>query len=97
MGRLSESLLGGQPFAGVTYVPSRDCKRLSGQLLAVNQVMQDRQWHTLADLAQRAGASEAGVSARLRDLRKPQFGGCTIEREHMKHGLWRYRLLDNVP
>lgn len=36
--------------------------------------------------------SEAGVSARIRDLRKAQYGGHTIERR--KNGsLWEYKLV----
>jgi hypothetical protein len=54
--------------------------------------MLDHQWHTLADLAT-TGDPEASVSARLRDLRKPKFGGFHIERRYVSAGLWAYRLL----
>ena len=90
MGRLSEALLADQPFEGATFNHARDHSRLSGQLLAVYRVMLDCNWHSLADLAFSCAGSEAGVSARLRDLRKL---GLTIERKHIERGLWRYRLV----
>ena len=90
MGRLSEALSG--DFDGSTYEPQRDYVRLSGQLYSVKAILSDRQWHTLTEIAQRINGSEAGVSARIRDLRKPKFGSHTIERQHLEHGLWRYRM-----
>ena len=90
MGRLSEALLEDRPFEGATFIASRDEKRLTGQLQAVHQIMSDHDWHTLADLALRCSGSEAGVSARLRALRKLNF---TIERRHVERGLWKYRMV----
>lgn len=53
-------------------------------------------WCTLADLERSLGyqASQASISARLRDLRKARFGGHTIERVRDKDdsGLWLYRM-----
>lgn len=46
------------------------------------------QWWTLAESARNIGASEAGASARWRDLRK---AGWTVERRLRKSpGLWEY-------
>lgn len=81
------------PFGGETYEPERDEARLGRSLAAVRQVMQDHQWHTIAELAEKAECSQAAASARIRDLRKPQFGSYTIEREYMANGLWRYRMV----
>lgn len=60
--------------------------------------MKRGQWFTLADIQIHArmrfavSISEAGVSARLRDLRKIPYGGHTIERR--KNGsLWEYKLV----
>ncbi len=78
-------------FDGVT-IGADDEPRLSGQLDAVYHRMRDGQWHTLADLAKAAGGSEAGVSARIRDLRKPRFGEHAVERRRRGGGLWEYRL-----
>jgi hypothetical protein len=78
-------------FDGRTYDHARDQQRLSGMLSRVATVMADNQWHTLRALSIATGGSEAAVSARLRDLRKPRFGGHTIERRYVAHGLWEYR------
>lgn len=94
MGRLSEALLADQPFDGTTYVHARDHGRLSAQLNQVRQVLSDRQWHMLAEIVLRVRGSEAGVSARIRDLRKTKFGGHLIERRHISHGVWQYRMAD---
>jgi hypothetical protein len=81
-------------FDGSTYAPHFDQARLSGQLHAVKELMSDGQWRTLAAIHAVVGGSEAGVSARLRDLRKPRFGGFCIERERIDgvRGLHRYRM-----
>lgn len=77
---------------GVTYEPTRDRARLTGQLAAVYRLMRDGRWRTLYDISVEAGGSEASVSARLRDLRKPQFGRYTVERRNVGGGLWEYRI-----
>ena len=89
-----QSLLDYRPrFSGATYSESRDGERLSGQLARVRELMRDGRWRTLAEIAAATGASEAGASARLRDLRKPKHGAHTVEREWRGNGLWAYRLL----
>jgi hypothetical protein len=79
-------------FGGQTYDAERDYKRLSGQLRKVYAVMRDGQWHSLDGLAQQAGGTVASVSARIRDLRKKQYGARVVERKHIKEGLFLYRL-----
>jgi hypothetical protein len=80
-------------FDGRTYVRARDTGRLSRQLIAVRSILSDYEWHTLDDLAERTGAPEASVSARIRDLRKPRFGAFVVERRYVSNGLWEYRML----
>lgn len=80
-------------FDGATYEPEHDSVRLTGQMLRVFEVMKDGRWHSLAELADRAAGSEAGVSARIRDLRKKRFGGHEVERKRIDGGLWWYRLV----
>ncbi len=65
---------------GVTYVAQEDFVRLNRQQRRVFDVMQDGRWRTLHDIAVLTGDPEASVSARLRDFRKPGFGGSTVER-----------------
>jgi len=79
-------------FDGSTFQPERDGERLRSQLQRVRDLMIDGQWRTLAQLAQHVGGSEAGVSARLRDLRKGRNGGYTVERRYVGEGLFEYRL-----
>ena len=93
--------LGDQPFNpiparafdGYTYEPSLDHARLKGQLARVAALMSDGQFHTLHEIARGAGGTEASVSARLRDFRKPKYGARLVERERISGGLFRYRLV----
>ena len=81
-------------FDGKTYNHKRDHIRLSGLLGEVYGKMRDGKWRSIRGLADEIGAgSEASVSARLRDLRKPKFGGHTIEREYLYSGVYIYRLV----
>lgn len=84
-------------FDGKTYDPKSDEKRLTVQLVAVATIMSDGRWHRLAEIVARIGyGSEAGVSARIRDLRKDKFGGHTVERRRVipvERGLHEYRLV----
>jgi hypothetical protein len=84
-------------FDGVTYNPPRDASRLRTQLWRVFVIMTDGREHTLFDLSDRTGGSEAGVSARLRDLRKPRFGAWTVTRRRIEGGLWGYTLWPRQP
>lgn len=83
-------------FDGVTFVPELDGKRLGDQLVAVRTLMLDGLWRTLREISDEVGAPEASVSARLRDLRKPQFGKYSVERRRRGlpgNGLFEYRLI----
>lgn len=84
-------------FDGKTYEPKLDRARLKGQLSAVKFLMLDHKWRTLSEIALKVGGSEAGVSARLRDLRKERFGAHTVERRRIKEsGLFEYRLIEHL-
>jgi hypothetical protein len=78
-------------FDGETYDRERDYGRLVSQLHRVQAIMADGNWHTLDELAGKTGGSPAAVSARLRDLRKPKFGGHEVIRRYLGNGLWEYR------
>lgn len=83
-------------FDGLTYDTEKDEKRLTGQMGAVFDCMSDSKWRTLAEIISVIGkGSEAGVSARLRDLRKEKWGGHTVlrrRRGESSKGLFEYRL-----
>lgn len=80
-------------FGGTTYEPQRDGERLKAQLDRVRALMSDGEWRTLAEIAAFARGSEAAASARLRDLRKAQFGKRTVLRRYVANGVWEYRLV----
>lgn len=79
-------------FDGATYEPHEDHARLKGQLQRVYSLMGDGRFRTLKEIAHEAGGTEASVSARLRDLRKPKYGARDVQRERVSGGLFRYRL-----
>jgi hypothetical protein len=66
--------------------------RLENLLHRVWAAMSDGGWWLLSDLARVTHASEASVSARLRDFRKPRFGGHEVHRQLVEPGLYQYRL-----
>jgi hypothetical protein len=71
------------PFDGKTYNPERDYPRLNKLLRAVFDLMKDGRERSLCEISGLTGGSEASVSARLRDLRKPKYGGHTVTRRHI--------------
>ena len=79
---------------GNTFDHKRDVKRLNRQTFDVyNYVAYPKVWRSLKEISEATGHPEASVSARLRDLRKPKFGGFEIERRHVSKGLWQYRFV----
>jgi hypothetical protein len=90
----------GYPLAGDqdgdTFRRKLDAPRLSTLLGAVLGLMVDGRWRTLAEIHRALGrGSEASISARLRDLRKPKFGGYLVHRRRRGEataGVHEYRL-----
>jgi hypothetical protein len=83
---------------GDSFDPVLDGARLSNQLKRVRSIMVDHKWRSLRAIAAATGGSEAGCSARLRDLRKEQFGGYVVERRRVSGlpGVWQYRVLPPI-
>lgn len=77
---------------GHTYDPALDADRLNKQLGRVYELMKDGQWRSLGEI-KAVGGSEASISARLRDLRKKEFGSYRVEHKRLGGGLWVYRVL----
>jgi hypothetical protein len=52
------------------------------------------QWLSLAEIEQETGYPSASISAQLRHLRKPKFGGHIVEKRRRKGcvGTWEYRV-----
>ncbi len=88
-------------FSGVTINEGGelDGRRLNGQLARVWSLMRDGTWRTLGEIAATVAGSEAGVSARLRDIRKPGFplGARNVQRRRVTGGLWEYRVAEERP
>jgi hypothetical protein len=79
-------------FDGETFDLERDGPRLTKQLGRVFDFMKSGEWRSLWQISEAIKGSEASVSARLRDLRKPRFGGFSVERRRLTAGLYQYRL-----
>lgn len=78
----------------LTYDLELDGPRLERLLDRVRALMSDGAWRTLAEIVEHVGGSEAGVSARLRDLRKAPIRA-EVERRRRgdpRLGLWEYRV-----
>ena len=74
-------------FDGNTFDSVLDTVRLSRQAQLVFDLMRDGNWRTLAEIKTAIGCgSEAGVSARLRDFRKPKFGAFVVDRRRRGAG-----------
>lgn len=87
-------------FSGDTYRPELDGPRLESQLEKVRELMGDGSWRTLQEIQKAVGGSEAGISARLRDLRKERFGSYVVNRRRLGDpslGLFQYQLLNPKP
>lgn len=84
---------------GETYSAPYDYDRLNTLQARVYRTLRGGEWWTLAELASRTGGSEASISARLRDLRKPKFGQFVVDRRRRgpaHQGLWEYRLAGRI-
>ncbi len=80
-------------FDGTTYSPELDQTRLGRQLDLVAFRLSDGHWWTLGALQGVCGGSEAGISARIRDLRKARYGGHLVQRKRLEGGQWAYRMI----
>jgi len=85
------------PFDGETYERDKDKTRLKRQLSDVRRyLIANPSWHTLAELEEALKYPQASVSARIRDLRKPKFGGWDVQRrrrEGAEKGTHEYYLV----
>jgi hypothetical protein len=81
---------------GWTFDPSKDHKRLTTAMGRVMALMSDGEERTLSEIAHLAKTSEAGASARLRDIRKAKFravyGHWNMIATRLHDGQWSYRL-----
>ena len=72
----------------------QDVPRLITQMARLKAYLSPHQWATLAEIEAATGDPQASLSAQLRHLRKPRFGGDQIEkrRRAASGGTWEYRV-----
>lgn len=85
-------------FAGTTYNPTLDETRLTTLFEDVrDHMLSHGEYRTYAEIHQAIKrGTEASISARLRDCRKPENGGYTVNgrrRGDPKRGLWEFQVL----
>ena len=80
-------------FGGATFEEDRDGGRLRAQYNRVFNLMKDGRWRTLSDIEAMTHDPQGSISARLRDMRKPKFGGHVVERKRLLGGLFVYRVV----
>lgn len=80
-----------QPYAGST-LDQADLPRIEFLVERVRKQLLRGEWLTLAYLSAVCKGSEASVSARIRDLRKEQWGGYFVEKKRLESGIWLYRI-----
>jgi len=83
-------------FNGSDYNPALDNNRLSNQIGRIFTCMISGEYRTLSEIAEITNDHEASISAQLRHLRKPRFGGYIVEKRRRgvpSSGLFEYRLL----
>lgn len=79
-----------------TYSEEHDYKRLVNLRDRIVSVMECGIWLTLGELQSLCGNSEAGISARLRELRnKFDYTVNRRRRGDVKLGIWEYQLEKN--
>lgn len=82
-------------FSGADYEPSRDKKRLTGQLEAIWNLMRDGVWRSVDEVHEQTGKRfpHNSIQAQLRNLRKPSFGSHDVRRRRREGtNLTEYRL-----
>lgn len=83
-------------FDGATFTEKDDQERLAVQHVRIRDLMLDCKWRTLPEIHETLGYPVTSISAQLRHLRKPRFGGFVIEKRHRgpkKWGLYEYRVM----
>jgi len=83
-------------FKGSNYVAKFDHRRLSGQIIKIQNLMADSVFRTLREIEEATGVPQASASALLRASKKECNGAYTLEKRHRgdrTDGLWEYQLI----
>jgi hypothetical protein len=84
-----------QKFDGSDYTPELDDERLDKQIDRVKKACRSGVPMTLAAIAKETGDPEASISAQLRHLRKEKHGSHSVDKIHVSHGLYLYKVTLN--
>ena len=84
-----------EKFDGSDYRPERDDARLDKQIDRVKKACRSGVPMTLAAIAKETGDPEASISAQLRHLRKEKHGSHSVDKIHVSHGLYLYKVTLN--
>lgn len=75
------------------HMTEDDKKRIANLRAAVYEVVKDGRPRTFEQIADAIGAGKnsiPSISARLRDFRKPEYGGYVIDKKQIRPGLFAY-------
>jgi len=76
---------------GPAYNESIDGPRIARQMDIIRDYMLDSGWRTLAEIEEATRYPQASISAQIRHLRKPRFGGHIVNKQRRGNsGLWEY-------
>ncbi len=88
---------------GICHRVDRQLDHVRDYMLNVSKLPTNR-WRTLGEIefgiSSMICAQQTAISARLRDLRKPEYGGYTVEKRlrvrdgEPIRGLWEYRITE---
>lgn len=83
------------PSLQLQLIYEREPKREGEQLRQVRELMADGKWRTLGDIQKQLPQhyETQSISARLRDLRKPEHGSHTVNRSKVGTGLFQYQVI----
>jgi hypothetical protein len=84
-----------EKFDGSDYTPELDDERLDKQIDRVKKACRSGIPMTLAAIAKETGDPEASISAQLRHLRKEKHGSHSVDKIHVSHGLYLYKVTLN--
>jgi hypothetical protein len=84
-----------EKFDGSDYTPELDDERLDKQIDRVKKACRSGVPMTLAAIAKETGDPEASISAQLRHLRKEKHGSHLVDKIHVSHGLYLYKVTLN--
>ena len=82
-------------FDGAVYNSTRDRERLTGQLHSIFMLMSDGNYRTVNEIHEQLGYPHASISAQLRNLKKPKFGGHGLEKKRVfeDSALWTFKII----